>query len=74
MYVSENSDYLQTSHHPPLHWRDHKNIDTIFKNGELLIKTLVHQIIKFRSKKRLIVTAFFVYLSILYEILSNFIS
>jgi hypothetical protein len=51
--VAENSDFLQTTHHPPLHWRDHKNIDSIFKSEELLIEKLVHQIVKFRSKKRL---------------------
>jgi hypothetical protein len=37
-----------------LHWRDHRNIDLIFKTDELLIEKIVHQIIKFRSKKRLI--------------------
>ena len=45
---------MQTSHYPPLHWRDHKNIDLIFKTDELLIEKIVNQIIKFRSKKRLI--------------------
>ena len=52
--MGENSDYLQTSHYPPLYWRDHKNIDLIFKTDELLIEKIVHQIIKFRSIKRLI--------------------
>lgn len=56
--VGENSDYLQTTHYPQLHWRDHKNIDLIFKTDELLIEKIVHQIIKFRSKKRLEVPDF----------------
>lgn len=51
--VGENSDFLQTIHSPTLHWRDHKNIDQTFRSGELLIEKIVHQIIKFRSKKRL---------------------
>ena len=52
--VGENSDFLQTNHSPQLNWRDHKNIDTILRTDELLIEKLVHQIIKFRSKKRLL--------------------
>ncbi|RMZ95698.1 mediator of RNA polymerase II transcription subunit 14-like [Brachionus plicatilis] len=52
--VGENSDFLQTIHGPALHWRDHKNIDLTFRSGELLIEKIVHQIIKFRSKKRLV--------------------
>ncbi|CAF0796799.1 unnamed protein product [Brachionus calyciflorus] len=56
--VGENSDFLQTTHNPLLHWRDHKNIDLIFKSGELMIEKIVHQIIKFRSKKRLMEVQF----------------
>ncbi len=61
IYVAENSDYLQTSHYPQLHWREHRSIDSIFKTDELLIEKLVHQIIKFRSKKRLTVSDFLMF-------------
>jgi hypothetical protein len=29
--TGENSDYLQTSHYPPLNWSDQKNIDNLLK-------------------------------------------
>jgi hypothetical protein len=29
--TAESTDYLQTSHYPPLNWNDHKEIDCIFK-------------------------------------------
>ena len=42
--VGENSDYLQTSHYPPLNWRDHRHVDTILRSDELVIEKLVHKI------------------------------
>lgn len=55
IFTNENSDYLQTNHYPPLNWRDHRNIDSIFRTDELLIEKIIYQIIKYRSKKRLMV-------------------
>ncbi len=55
IFTNENGDFLQTSHYPPLHWRDHKNIDSIFRTDVLLIEKVIHNIVKYRSIKRLMV-------------------
>ena len=56
IFIGENGDFLQTTHYPFLNWRDHKNIDEILKKDDLLIEKVIHSIIKYRSKKRLIVS------------------
>ncbi len=40
--TGEHTDYLQTSHYPPLNWNDHKEIDQILKVNLLVGVVVLH--------------------------------